>query len=238
MSESVLFFVSMSQNAAADTPAWHRAAVLREVYTISAMLTPVLLLADLLLDTPDGAYRFALAFFGLLGSGRERWEKHLLRMAERAVRRNFLRGLRQDIPPLETIRRLGFGDKALVQRLAGELDWITKRFDSYRQREKVVAQLAVYYASYREGPLLAVEIGRRYRNLMRVVHEDNLRRILTSEQFAEVDQLSVLSADARRFLSRRRALNTSLEEMLAAEMDFVHSVRRRRLHLIHKLLAG
>ena len=163
-------------------------------------------------------------------------------VVEKAVRLAFLRALKEDQTPEQLIRKLSFGDRDVQRRLMGELDWISKRFDSVKQRDKVVRRLAVYYASYREAPLLAAEVARRYRDLMRVLHEDNLRRVLNPEQFEEVNrlillrELAALVSDARRFLARRRALKTTVEEMLASEIEFVQSVCRRRLNLVRQLL--
>ena len=100
----------------------------------------------------------------------------------------------------------------------------------------------MYYASYRESELLADEVARRYRNLMRLMHEDHLRRVLTEEHAKDVLAKGILrdpssvASDARRFLTRRRALESTLEELVAAEMEFVQSIRTRRLGLIHRLL--
>jgi hypothetical protein len=143
---------------------------------------------------------------------------------------------------VEIIQRLTFGDRDVCLKLFGMLDWATKQFDSLEQRELVVRHLAVFYASYLEPKLMAEEIVRRYRNLMRLLHEDNLRRMLEPEHLREVLELGIVrelasvAADARRFLTERRALENSLEEMVAAQMDFSRSVRRRRLRLIRGML--
>ena len=247
MGESVDFFVSAYEEGGAGTDAdpddeWRSAALLREVRTIESLFPPVLALADLIMQIPEGAHHFALAFFGLVGRGYTRWETDLLKLAERSVRRAFLRGLRRDTPPEQLIRKLTFGDQQMYLRMMGELDFLTKDFDSLKQREKVVKQLAVYYASYREPELMGIEITKRYRNLMRLGHEDNLRRVLTPEQFEEIHALDILrdvtalASDARRFIARRRALKTSVEEMVSAELDFERSIRRRRLFLLQKRL--
>ncbi|MCK5804840.1 MAG: hypothetical protein KAI66_18525 [Lentisphaeria bacterium] len=223
--------------------AWHSAALAREVTRIDSLFVPVLLTADQIMRVPDGAYRFALAFFGMVGEGRELWEKRLLELAENAVRRLFLGALKAGQKPAAIIRNLTFGDEEAYQALLGELDWETQNFDSLKQREKVVRRLAAFYASYRESNLLASEIARRYRNLMRLLHEDNLRRILLPEDADRVlastviRDLSSVASDARRFLVNRRALDREIEEMVAAEEDFVQSVRLRRLRIIHGLLA-
>jgi len=239
--ESVHFFVTIHSHADAG---WQSAALLREIRTIEALFPPVLLLADLLVHVPNGAGRFALAFFGLVGSGRKKWDQEILTRGETAVRRQFLRNMRRQIPPEETIKALCFGDRALYSKLMGELDWLTKDFDSIKQREKVVQALAITYASFREGYFLAAEVSKRFRDLMRVVHEDNLRRVLPADAFEEVSQLKVLrdvatlAGDARRCLGKRRALETDIENMVAADLDFIQSVRRQRLALIHSVLCG
>ncbi|MBT3381116.1 MAG: hypothetical protein HN742_07655 [Lentisphaerae bacterium] len=239
--ESVHFFVTIHTHTDAD---WQAAALLKEIRTIETLFPPVLVLADLIVHVPNGASRFALAFFGLVGSGREKWDQEILTKGEMAVRRQFLRNMRREIGPEKTIEALCFGDGLLYNKLMGELDWLTKDFDSLRQRDKVVQALAITYTSFREGIFLATEVSKRFRDLMRVVHEDNLRRVLPPEVFEEVSQLKVLrtlatlAADARRCLAKRRALETDLESMVAADLDFIQSVRRQRLALIHSILGG
>jgi hypothetical protein len=246
--ESILRFVSLSRGDHDDgepddgSKEWRSGTIVREIMRLEALFTPVLLTADLLLAVPDGANLFAVAFFGLVGPGREQWEKKLTELAENAVRRAFLQGLRDGRSPVEVIKKLTFGDTQAREKAFAELDALTLNFDSLKQREKVVAFLAVYYASYRQAELLGAEVLRRYRHLMRLMHEDHLRRVLTPEHFEDVRERSILrelaavAADARRFLSRRRALESSLEELVAAEMEFIQSVRQRRLRLIHTLL--
>lgn len=220
-------------------------AVMREIRRLEALFEPMLLAANLLLELPDGGHHFALAFFGLVGKGREAWDLRLRNLAEAAVRRMFLRGLRERRKPIEIIHELTFGDRGAFMRMLGELDFATASFDSIKQRERVVRYLAVFYASYREAHLLAAEVARRYRNLMRLLHEDNLARVLLPEHLAEarasnmVRELASIAADARRFLARRRDLARELEEMVAEETVFLAGVRRRRLALVRRfLLAG
>lgn len=216
--------------------------VMREIRRIEALLVPMLLAANLLLELPDGALRFALAFFGLVGKGREAWDRRLQQLAEEAVRRMFLRGLRDRRKPIEIIHQLTFGDRSAFMRMLGELDFATANFESIKQRERVVRYLAVFYASYRETRLLAAEVARRYRNLMRLLHEDNLGRVLLPEHLAEarasslVRELASIAGEARRYLGRRRDLNRELEEIVAEETMFLAAVRRRRLLLVRRQL--
>lgn len=243
--ESILRFVGLSRSAAAaeaGAEPWRSGAIVREILRIERLFTPVMLTADRILDVPDGANTFAVAFFGLVGHGRQQWEAKLTRLAEEAVRRAFLEDLRTGTTPLRTIQRLTFGNREAFERALGELDGVTLQFDTLRQREQVVRFLAVFYASYREQDLLGGEILRRYRSLMRLMHEDHLRRVLTPDHFAEVMKrhilrdLAAVAAESRRYLARRRALESSLPELVAAEVEFIQGVRRRRLRLIHTLL--
>lgn len=242
--ESILRFVSLSRSSENQTAAepWRSAAIVREILRLESLFTPVLLLADRILDVPDGANTFAIAFFGLVGQGRQQWERKLTQMAEDAVRKAFLKDLRDGVSPVQTIRRLTFGDPHAFENAINELDALTLQFDSLRQRERVVRLLAVFYASYRQQELLEMEIVRRYRNLMRLMHEDHLRRVLAPEHFEEVAPRAILrdlgavAAEARRFLTRRRALGSSLPELVAAEVEFTQGIRGRRLRLLHTLL--
>ncbi|MBN2450290.1 MAG: hypothetical protein JXR77_07865 [Lentisphaeria bacterium] len=244
--ECILRFVSLSRSAETDAATardeWRSGAIVREIARLESLFTPVNLTADLILGVPDGANLFAVAFFGLVGKGKELWEAKLAEFAEEAVRRAFLTALRDGTSPEAIVRRLTFGDMQAYEKAMAALDIVTMNFDSIKQREKVVRHLAVYYASYHAGRLLGEEVSRRYRNLMRLMHEDHLRRVLTPEHFEDVmgrtilRELAVVAADARRFLTRRRALESSLEELIAAEMEFIQSIRVRRLRLIHTLL--
>jgi hypothetical protein len=243
--ESILRFVSLSRPAGPTetaTPTWRSAAIVREILRIEGLFTPILLTADRILDVPDGAYSFAVAFFGLVGKGRQQWDAKLKRLAEDAVRQAFLRDLRDGVSPLRTIEKLTFGNGEALEWATGELDATTLQFDSVRQREGVVRFLSVFLASYREQELLGGEVLRRYRSLMRLMHEDHLRRTLAPEHFDEVMQRSILrdlasvAAESRRYLCRRRALENSLPELVAGEMEFIQGIRRRRLRLIRTLL--
>jgi hypothetical protein len=154
----------------------------------------------------------------------------------------FLRALRDGRKPIEIIHQLTFGDRSAFMRMHRELDFETANFDSVKQRERAVRYLAVFYASFRESQLLAAEIARRYRNLMRLLHEDNLRRVLFAEHLEEarssamVRELSSIAAEARRYLSRRRTLEDELEDLVAEEAVFMNSIRHRRLAVVRRFL--
>ena len=234
--ERVQFFTSLSaEDVAADSGGeWRRAALFREVQALVAYFVPVLLLADLLLRVPGGANRFALAFFGLGRSGEKGWRKRLEGLAERAIRRLFLAGLRSGERPADTIQKLCFGDAALCGKLLPALDFATGQFDSPAQRDMVVRRLATHYLNLRGHNLLATEIQRRYRSLMRVLHPDSLGRLLAAEQIAELGDPGVLTemmavaTAAKRFVERRRDLAQSVEERVAADIEFTCEVRKRR----------
>jgi hypothetical protein len=243
--ESILRFVSLSRSTeteGAGNEPWRSGAIVREVLRVESLFAPVMLTADRILDVPDGANTFAVAFFGLVGNGREQWESRLQAVAEDAVRQAFLKDLRDGASPVQTIRKLTFGSREAFETAIGELDGTTLRFDSLVQRERVVRFLAVFYASYRQQELLEMEVVRRYRSLMRLMHEDHLRRVLAPDHFAEVAprailrDLAAVAAEARRFLTRRRALESTLPELVAAEVEFTQGIRLRRLRLIHTLL--
>ena len=217
--------------------------MLRGLQLTESLFPPVLVLSDLILGMPGGASQLARAVFGLEGAGWDAWHHQVLRESEHIVLGFFLRGLREGKPPAETIRTFTFGDELFFQKEMAELDVATQQFGSLKQRDKVVRDLAVFYASYRQSRLVAREITRRYRQLMRMVHEDNLHNLLTEAQFQQVQdldflpELSTLASSARRYLNKRDALNQPVEETVATELDFARSVRQRRHDLIRKHLA-
>ena len=95
-------------------------------------------------------------------------------------------------------------------------------------------------AETRQHRLLAMEIQKRYRRLMRVLHPDSLGRLLAPEQLAGLGDTAVwpemmaVAAAAKRFIERRRDLSQQVEEWVAAELGFVREIRRRR----HQHLCG
>ena len=220
------------------------AALFSELQRLSGLYPPVMMVGNELLCLPDGAQRFALAVFGLAGDELRRWNESLDRFSSEVIRRVFIIGLRTGQAPETIIRRLTFGDADAYRMAMSQLDLVSGRFDSIRQRERVVALLTPFYSSYRRGKFLAAEITRRYRLMMRLLHEDFLREALSAEQLSAtlgagmtVEMSSVLG-EARRFLGRRRDTFSSLESILAATMEFEESMRRRRLVVIRRELSG
>lgn len=251
MGASVDFFCAQSERLArpdggleAETEDWRRAALYREIVWLHGMLRPLLLLADMYLAAPNGPVNFALAIFGFTEEARRTWSEALLARARSTVRRLFINDLKAGRKPIGTIHALCFGDTHLEAEITGELDLFTQDFDNMKHRDEVVERLAAVYASYKEHTLMAGEIGRRYRRLARMLHEDNLRRLLSREQFAETQgamgevllELSTIASSCRRYLTSRRAETLSTAELVAAEMDFVMAIRAQRAGVIYNLL--
>ncbi|MGN0878112.1 MAG: hypothetical protein ACI4WT_01500 [Oligosphaeraceae bacterium] len=220
------------------------AALFSELQRLSGLYPPVMMVGNELLCLPDGAHRFALAVFGLAGDELRRWNESLDRFSSEVIRRVFILGLRTGQAPEAIIRRLTFGDADAYRMAMSQLDLVSGRFDSMRQRERVVALLTPFYSSYRRGKFLAAEITRRYRSMMRLLHEDFLREALSAEHLSATlaagmtVELSSVLGEARRFLGRRRDTFSSLESILAATMEFEESMRRRRLAVIRRELSG
>ncbi len=248
MGDSIEFFCAQSEALVeagdnTDDREWRQDAMFREVSWLSHMMPPMLLLADLLLPQPDGSFEFAMSFFGFTVNYRLVWREKLLEQCVKAVNRHILRDLRLKRLPSETIHSLSFGDEKFEENLIKELDLATGNFDSIQQKNVVVGHLAHMYASYREPPLLAQEIARRYRRMMRVLHEDSLARSLRPDQIELLGEsrrvltdLSTMAADCRRFLSMRRALEKSTEEIIAADIDFSKNIRSLRATYVNLLL--
>ena len=98
---------------------------------------------------------------GLAGDELRRWNESLDRFSSEVIRRGFIIGLRTRQAPETIIRRLTFGDADAYRMAMSQLDLVSGRFDSIRQRERVVALLTPFYSSYRRGKFLAAEITRR-----------------------------------------------------------------------------
>ncbi len=220
---------------------WRATALASELKRIADLYVPVMLTADQLLDLPDGTDQFAMAFMGLSGKTRENWENSLEKTAFRAVRISLMLDLRYGRKPIDTIKRLTFGDKAALELALSELDLASENFDSIKQRDKVCGLLAVFYASYRRPQLLAYEIAKRYRNLMRLVHEDFLRTQLDAELFSQIQSMQILqeissiASEVRKYLAKRKADENTLEQIMAAKINFERFVRNKRIIIAKEL---
>ena len=104
-------------------------------------------------------------------------------------------------------------------------------------------KLAIYYASYRRAPMLGQEVARRYRHFARILHEDFLATHLTPEELEGfqktgfLQELYSMGSRAKRFLDHRRALEMSVEEMVASQIEFVAETRIRRLGTLRRVLS-
>ncbi len=244
LGESVLRFMALDESLTTSQQAWKTAALVGELRRMTALYPVVMLAADLILTLPDGSEKLALAFMGLAGKGREQWDQYVEKFAVRVIRRMFIADMRDGRKPLATIQRLTFGDLVAFKRACSELDIVQEQFDSMKQRDRVIAILASFYVSYRHASFLAAEVSRRYRSLMRLLHEDYLRQHLPADELdgilrrGVITELAGMAAAARRYLARRRDYASSLEEMLAAKMDFELHVRTQRLRVFRHIMPG
>ena len=240
----VLRFMSLDAALDDDQQRWRHATLLGELRRLAAFYAPIMLAASCILDQPDGAEQLAMAFMGLYGRSRQQWDDAMIALATKIIRRTFLYDLKKGRPPVETIRAMTFGDPAAFNFACAELDLASEQFDSIAQREKVTAYLSTFYASYRQTQLIGAEIAKRYRRLMRILHDDFLQQILTPEQLQElradgtIEQLANMAAQARKFLGRRRDIENSLEEMVAAKIDFERFVRQERIQVFRRLVGA
>ncbi len=220
---------------------WSRPAIFRELLRIESLFAPVVLFADLWLALPDGAYAFALALLGFPAPELKLWREDLLRETTGMVHHAIMADIKADRQPLATIKLYSLGDRQLFRYLTTQLDLVSRHFGSLAQRDKVVEQLALHFASLREAQLLPRALTRRYRKLVLTLHEDNLRRLLDREQFEESNDFVVrrdllaVAAAARRYIQRRRALHTSPEEMVGSRFDFEKTIRQKRLQFAREL---
>ncbi len=236
---SVQQFMSVAKSQAGDK--WKSLALSREIAHIADLYVPIMLTADQILALPDGTSRLAMAFMGLAGNSLKEWEEALSRFSVRAVTRKIMMDMKNRRPVVDTIRLLTFGDASAFRAAYGELDLATEKFDSMRQRDKVVALLAVYYGSFRRQALLGVEVAGRYRNLMRMIHDDFLGQYLDTFQLGAIhdcgilQEISSIASAARKYLAKRKADENSLEQMIAAKINFERFVREKRLKLMREL---
>jgi hypothetical protein len=244
--DRIAFFVRQANLLAEDSAASaqrRQDVLMGELRGIAHLTAPLLLISDLILASPTGALDFAMAIFGFSELSRERWERALEEKAKRIVRRAFVLDLKNGRPPDATIRRLSFDNEQMCELCLSELDLCSGQFDSLAQREVVVNRLSGSYASFRHDSLLATELGKRFRHTMRVLHEDNLQRVLRKDQHGALDALrptllevAIVATESRRFLGMRRALEKSTDEILAAEEQYIESMRALRTRRIEGLL--
>lgn len=222
-----------------------QASLIRRLVGLEQQFVPVLLLADLLMRKPDGVYWLALATLGISHADLTRWRKKLQEQAYGIVQKVFLENLRDRVSPQEIIRKLCFGDKILAQTLINRLDLLTREFESVEDKDAVAEELAVNYASYREGDLLQKSLSGRYRQVMSLLHEDTLKQIVPGivdskqgVQMTGLRDIYSLTGDARRYLNRRLSPHLSAEEIVGSELDFARCIRQQRFRLINVLLRG
>ena len=219
-----------------------KAGMLTLLKSFQNQFVPVLLLADLLIKKPDGVYWLALATLGISHTELRRWRVKLQRQAYDVVQNVLLEQLRTQTTPEEIIRKLTFGDKVLAQTLMNRLDLMTKEFESIEDRNAVAEALAINYASFRENDLLAKNLTGRYRQVMSLLHEDTLPRLLPADAAATAAQLTGLremysiAGDARRYLNLRRSTHLPAERVIGGELDFARQIRRQRFRLICQML--
>ncbi len=240
---AVARFLSFDREVSSPQDAqWLHCTLLAELQGMEATYQPILVLSDLLLRLPDGAMKLAMAFLGIAGQSLREWEAAIRRFSEKLIRRAFLLDLKEGRTPVETIRKFTFGDETAFAQICNELDLIRQQFDSIAQREKAIQRLGVYYASFRRAPMLGQEVGRRYRRLAKMLHEDFLLNHLTPEELDRfqargfLQELYSMAARAKRFLDHRRALDMTVEEMVASQMEFVEECRTRRLAMLRHTL--
>lgn len=240
---SIERFISLDREIAPEDEEWAHGALVAELRNLEATYQPIIALSDHLLAAPDGAAKLAMAFLGVVGQGLKEWEEAVMNLSEKVIRRSFLVDLKEGRTPLETIRQFTFGDPIAFALISNELDLLTQQFDSIAQREVVVKKLAIYYASYRRAPMLGQEVARRYRHFARILHEDFLATHLTPEELEGfqktgfLQELYSMGSRAKRFLDHRRALEMSVEEMVASQIEFVAETRIRRLGTLRRILS-
>ncbi len=228
----------MSLDKSDIEPTWKSSALVSELKRIADIYIPAMITVDHILDLPDGTDQLAMAFMGLAGKSREKWEESLEQYAFRAVKLSFLLDMKAGRKPVDTIKRLTFNDQPSFNAAMAELDLGTQNFESIKQRDKVCSLLAVFYASFRRSQILGYEISKRYRNLMRLIHDDFLCQHLDNRQMDDIRKLNILpeissiASEARKYLGKRRANENSLEEVLAAKISFERFVRQKRAEIV------
>ncbi len=240
--EGVERFIALNLDDRPDGDAWRSTALLSELRTLSTLFPPIMIVCDHLLTEPDGAAKMAMAFLGIVGKGLQEWEQRIYALSEKMILRSFLYDLRERRKPTYTIRKFTFGDDSAFNMICNELDLVSQRFDSLAQRDRVIKKLAVYYASYRRGPLLGIEVAKRYKHIARILHADFLNQFFDSAEIGKLEEngflaeLYNMASLAKRFLDHRRALEMSVEEMLASEIEFVSETRKKRIAVMRSML--
>lgn len=242
LADCVLRIMALDKQSEAAEKAAFSGALFSELKRLANVYPLVMMVGNQLLCLPDGAHQFALAVFGLAGEGLRKWNEQLEQFCAGVIRRVFILDMRAGRTPVETIRRLTFSDEAAFRMATSQLDLVSERFDSLKQREKVIGLLVPFYASYRQDKFLSAEVTRRFRQIMRMLHEDYLGEWLDDVQLAAVREwgsvadMAAMVGDARKYLSRRRDQISSLERILAARMTFEEATRKRRLDIIRREL--
>lgn len=238
--DHTVYFSELEKSESTDEKS--REIVQREMAAeLRAMLegfAPLLTLSHRLISEVNGAEKLAMSLLGFSPTRHKRWKDLLHRLAVKTIRLFFLKDLQQGTPVIDTIRKLARNDEQVVMRIEQELDLRSKSFDSVKQRDKVTELLAWQYSSYREEHLLQGELSRQYRRMMRMLHADNLNRLLgdLAAEFTGSSQLLELSAlinSARNYMTIYHSLEPDAQAVETARDQFLDEVTRRR-HLFLK----
>ncbi|MEA2012046.1 MAG: hypothetical protein U9O87_03030 [Verrucomicrobiota bacterium] len=242
MADHITFFVSEKfQDISPEQDSWQQNAAFQELKGLEQIFTPLLLLSDLHIDTGSHSKKMAMAFLGFSPNVKKLWEDTLYGFSADHVRIMFLDDLKNNRPPEGTIKKLSFGDDVLFKDMMAQLDLLTKRFDSVKQRELIVDRLAFNYSSYCEQKLLEREITKRFRKLMKTIHIDNLSHILNKEQLKEIEtseilvEYSSIAGESRKFLQKYSNMRLTTEELIASEMNYIRAIKKRRAYIVHRL---
>ena len=242
LGETTACFVAQAEAWRNDSLDWRQSVLERELERLNLLATPILILSDLYFTEPDGGWNFAMAMFGFSTKQKRLWDECLEESSFNAVTRFFLFDLRAGRTPQETISTLCFGDTHLEEQLINELDLLSKKFDSFEQRDIVARALAPIYAGYREKSLRTAEIGRRYRSVMRLLHTDSLQNLLPnadetiSRVARAISTLSVTASTCRKYLSSRQSDDPNLQTLIAEDQAFIESIRSLRASRLAEIL--
>ncbi len=210
---------------------------------IGAMVDSVhllLLVSEEFLSQVHGCRRFAEALFGLDRATLQAMRKGADAAVRRRMERSALRLMKRRRTMVDFVRGLRLVDEHTRERVLQMLDLATGQFPDLRTKNRALDLLAVPYQEQAAEQRLVREVRKRFRALVRVLHEDGLRVRLDREDFrlleARIDDLrdlcDLMVASRDYLVSMLTRYENVSDDFIFAEEEYKAEIEGRLIRLL------
>lgn len=210
---------------------------------VSAMIDSVhllLLVSEEFLLRVHGCRRFAEALFGLDGPTLETMRRAADASVRRSMERAALRSLKRHGTMLDFVQSLRLVDDFTRERVIAMLDLATSQFPTLRIKNQAMDMLAVPYQEQEFERRLLRALQKRFRALVRVVHDDALRTRLEPDDFERLqprredifDLYALLVASRDYLASMTTRYENVSDDFVFAEEEYKAKIEGRLIRLL------